>query len=288
VAMRVAVLGTGIMGGAMARNIARAGHEVVAWNRTREKAEPLRDDGVEVVDSPGAATDGADVVLTMLADGPAVEQVARDAIDGDLLWIQSSTVGIEWTERLAKLAAERGVEFVDAPVTGTKQPAEEGKLVVLASGPESIRERCEPIFDAIGSRTLWLGEAGTGTRVKLVSNSWLVSLTEAVAETLALAEATGVDPKLFLELIQGGPLDFPYAQLKGKMIVERDFEVSFPLELAAKDARLALEAAERAGIDPVLLRAVAERMRQATELGHGRDDMAATWYATAPDTARSD
>src|SRR4051812_2169141 len=220
--MRVAVLGTGIMGGPMARNIARAGHEGGAWNRTREKAEPLRDDGVEVVDSPGAAAEGAGVVLTMLADGPAVEQVARDAIDGDLLWIQSSTVGIEWTERLARLAAERGVEFVDAPVVGTKQPAEDGKLVVLASGPESVRERCEPIFDAIGSRTLWLSEAGTGTRAKLVANSWVLSVTEAVAETLAFAQATGVDPKLFLELIQGGPLDSPYAQLKGKMIVERD------------------------------------------------------------------
>lgn len=281
--MRVAVLGTGIIGSAMARNIARAGHDVTAWNRTREKAEALSTDGVEVAESPAAATEGADAVLTILADGPAVDHLAREAIEAGPVWIQSGTVGIEWIERLSELAAERGVEFVDAPVLGTRQPAEAGELMVLASGPDSARARCEPIFEVIGSRTLWLGEAGAGTRVKLVMNSWLLSLTEAVAETLALAEATGVDPAQFLDLIAGGPLDSGYAQLKGKLILDdATDQASFPLEHAAKDASLVVEAAERAGMDPALMRAVKERMRQAIELGHGRDDMAATYLASAP------
>src|SRR4051812_1542717 len=148
--MTVAVLGTGTMGAPMAVNIARAGQTVRAWNRTAAKAEGL--DGVEAAATVAEAVEGADLVVTMLADGDAVEQVAREALPamGDgTVWLQMSTVGIEATERLALLAQERGVEFVDAPVIGTKQPAEQGKLTVLASGPREARERAKPVFDAV-------------------------------------------------------------------------------------------------------------------------------------------
>src|SRR5262249_30862011 len=152
-------------------NLQRAGFAVRAWNRTREKAEPLAADGAEVAGTPAEAADGADVVLTMLADGETVERVMTDggalaALPAGALWIQSSTVGVEATERLAALAAGRGVVFVDAPVLGTKQPAEDGKLVILASGPDEAQGRCTPIFEAIGQRTMWLGEAGLGTKLK--------------------------------------------------------------------------------------------------------------------------
>src|SRR4051794_15486868 len=190
----IAVLGTGIMGAPLARNLARAGFDVRVWNRSRDKAEPLAQDGATVAYEPAEATEGADLVLTMLADAGAVEQVmsdATDAFDGDETWLQMSTIGLDGTQRCADLAAERGIVFVDAPVVGTKAPAEAGELVVLASGPEGARHRCDPVFDAVGKKTVWLGEAGAGTRMKLVVNAWLVTLVEGLAETVALAEALG-------------------------------------------------------------------------------------------------
>src|SRR5215207_684394 len=269
----VAVLGTGIMGAAMARNLLWVGMEVRAWNRTREKAEPLAEDGAKVTDTP--------------ADAGAVEE----AVGGDVLpalaedgvWLQMSTVGTEWSDRLEKLAAERGVAYVDAPVLGTKQPAEQGALLVLASGPEEVRERSQPVFDAVGSKTLWLGPAGAGSRLKLVVNNWIVGLIGVLAETTALAEATGVDPSRFLEVIEGGPLGLPYAQIKGKMMIEEEFPTSFSLRLARKDAALVLEAAEKEGLRLAVAEADAARFDEALDAGHGEEDMAAVYHAARRD-----
>lgn len=283
----VAVLGTGTMGAPMARNLRAAELEVRAWNRTRAKAEPLIDDGITIADTPAEAARGAGALITMLADGDAVA-AAMGGSDGALAampeastWIQMSTVGIGATEELAASAAECGVAFVDAPVLGTKEPAEQGQLLVLGSGPQGQRERCRPIFDAVGATTRWLGEAGAGNRMKIVLNGWLLSLTEALAETIALAEALGVDPTEFLETIDGGPVGAPYAQLKGRAMIDRSFEPSFPLRLALKDAELVGEAALRKELELPLLRIVADQLARAAELGHGDEDMAATYWATA-------
>jgi 3-hydroxyisobutyrate dehydrogenase len=279
----VAVLGTGIMGAPMARNLAAAGHEVRAWNRSRERAAPLAADGVAVAGEVAEAVRGADVVVTMLADADAVLATVDAAGDlGGAVWAQMSTVGIAGTERCAALAAERGVAFVDAPVLGTRQPAEAGALTVLASGADEARAPCEPVFAAVGARTLWLGEAGAGTRLKLVANAWVLALTEATAETFALAEGLGLDPRQLLDVVAGGPLDVPYLRAKGQMILERDFPPAFSLRLAAKDARLVEEAAGRHGLDLPLLATVADRLGQGVEAGHGDEDMAATWRTSAP------
>jgi len=281
----VAVLGTGIMGGPMARKLARAGLEVRAWNRTREKADALADDGVNVAGSPAEAVRGADSLITMLADGEAVKAVAREALEAadGALWLQTSTVGLTATDELAQLAAGAGVPFVDSPVLGTKAPAEAGELVVLASGPDDAREQSRSVFEAIGKKTLWLGEAGAGTRMKLVLNSWLLALTAALAESIALARSLGVDPAAFLAVIDGAPMGSPYAQTKGKAILEaRLGQVSFPLKLAAKDAALVLDAAAReAGTEPELARAVRALFARALEQGHGGEDMAAVYHAAA-------
>jgi 3-hydroxyisobutyrate dehydrogenase len=284
----IAMLGTGTMGAPMARNLAAAGLDLRVWNRTREKADPLGAEGIEVAESAEEAVAGADVVVTMLADGDSVASVMEDggalaAMPDDALWLQMSTVGIAATETLATLAEERSVPFVDAPVLGTKAPAEQGTLQVLASGPEDQKDRCEPIFDAVGAATQWLGEAGAGTRTKLVLNNWLLSLTEGVAETIALAEALDVDPKVFLGTIEGGPLDSAYAQMKGGAMIERSFEPSFALSLARKDAGLVLEAAERHDQPAPLAEVVKRQMEKAEEAGHGDEDMAATYWASAPD-----
>jgi 3-hydroxyisobutyrate dehydrogenase len=277
--VRVAVLGAGTMGGPMARNIADAGIDVRVWNRTSERAEET---GLEVAETATDVVEGADVMLTMLADGDAVEEVAGDALASlpdDAVWLQMSTVGIAANEMLAKLAADRGVAFVDAPVSGTKQPAEEGELVVLASGPKEARERVKPVFDAVGSKTVELGEAGEGTRLKLVLNAWLAALVDSLAETIAFAEAIDVDPSRFLGAIEGGPLGPAYAQLKGKMMIEREFPASFSLELMRKDAGLVLEAAERHDFDAPMMETVARVFDRAIEAGHGDEDMAAAFCA---------
>jgi 3-hydroxyisobutyrate dehydrogenase len=279
----IAALGTGVMGAPMARNLARAGHEVRAWNRSPAKAAPLRDDGVDVREDPGAAAAGADVVLTMLSDAGAVLDVARQAglAEGQIWW-QASTIGLEGTDQCAALARQAGATLVDAPVLGTRLPAEEGKLVILASGPDEALDACAPLFDAVGQRTMRLGAAGTATRLKLAVNSWVLAVTQGTAETIALAQALGLDPTWVFQALEGGALDLPYFRMKGKLMLDDDFPASFALALAAKDARLVAEAAEGHGADLPIARAIAERFAQATQAGHGDEDMAATYRLSRP------
>jgi 3-hydroxyisobutyrate dehydrogenase len=276
----VAVLGTGTIGKPVARNLARAGFRVRAWNRTREHAAGLVDDGVSVAESPAEAVAEADVVITLLTDSRAVEDVmdgqgAAAAARAGATWIQSSTVGVSATERLARLADEHALVFVDAPVLGTREPAEKGELLVFASGTEAAKSTCEPVFGVIGKGTRWVGEVGLGTRFKLVVNAWLLALVEGAAEAIALARALGIDPNDFLQAVAGGPLDTPYLQLKGRMMIGRRFDPSFKASLAEKDARLVLEAGREAGLDLLLVEAVEKAYARAIELGHGDEDMAA-------------
>ena len=284
----VAVLGAGgIMGLPMARNLARAGFDVRAWNRSRDKAEPLSGDGVRVTAAPAEASDGADIVLTMLSDADAVigamsgENGALATMAGPAVWLQMSTIGEEGTERCARLAQEHGIGFLDAPVLGTKGPAEQGTLVVMASGPEALRSLVQRVLDVVGGRTMWVGEAGAGTALKLVVNSWVLSVVEAGAEAIALAEGLGLDPALLFEALDGGPLDVAYLRTKGRAMVERSFEPSFRLSLAAKDAGLVEQAAARRGLDLPLHRVIRERMAQGAEQ-HGDKDMSATYLTSTP------
>jgi 3-hydroxyisobutyrate dehydrogenase len=162
-------------------------------------------------------------------------------------------------------------------VLGTKAPAEAGQLIVLASGPVTALERCRPVFEAIGARTLELGDAGAGTRLKLVVNGWVLAVTQATAETVALAEALGLGAERFFEAVEGGPLDLAYARAKAAVMADEDAPTSFGLALAAKDGALVVEAAEQAGADVPLARAVAGRLREGAEAGLGDEDMAATY-----------
>jgi 3-hydroxyisobutyrate dehydrogenase len=283
----VVVLGSGIMGAAVARNLLKAGMEVRVWNRSHDKAEPLGENGAKIADSLTEAARGAGFLVTMLSDADVVAEVVREdvlsALAKGAVWLQLSTVGVEGNKQLAEIAAENGVAYVDAPVLGTKQPAEQGQLVVLASGPEEVREQCDPIFAAIGSRTLWLGAAGVASRLKLVTNAWIAGLLGALAETVAFAEAVGVEPELFFEAIEGGPLDAPFARMKGKMMIEKDFATSFTLRLARKDAGLMIEAAEANGQRLKIIEAVKARYEEAIAAGHGEEDMAAVYRAVAAD-----
>jgi 3-hydroxyisobutyrate dehydrogenase len=283
----VAVLGTGIMGFPMARNLAAAEFDARAWNRTGEKAQPLAEHGVTVIATPAEAADGVDVLVTMLADADAVAAAVENLRDIPV-WAQMSTVGLQDSKRLAGLAGERGMGYVDAPVLGTKQPAEQAQLVVLAAGAAALREAADPVFDAVGRKTVWLGEEpGAATRLKLVLNHWILGMIENIGETIAFAEALGVDPQAFLSSIEGGNMDSPYAQIKGKAILADELEPSFPLRLARKDIGLILDAAAEAGIDTPILEVAAQQFDRAVELGHGDKDMAATVHAARPSAAPS-
>ncbi len=282
----VALLGTGIMGVPIGRNLLEAGFDVRAWNRSRDKAEPLAAAGATLGDGPADAVAGADAIVTMLSDADAVVAVtdgAFGAADDDAIWLQMSTVGVAGTERLTARAAEAGLAYVDCPVLGTRKPAEDGELVVLASGPPAALATAAPVFEAIGARTIELGDGpGAATRLKLVLNTWVLSLTAGLAETIAVADALGVDGARFLNVIEGGPLDAGYAQMKGATMLERDYEPSFPLRLAHKDARLVIEAVDDQDLDPILADAVRRRFAEAEEIGHGDADMAAAYEAASP------
>jgi 3-hydroxyisobutyrate dehydrogenase len=277
--LTVALLGTGTMGGPMARNIADAGITVRVWNRSREKAEALADVAT-VSDTVADAVDGADVVITMLWDADTVADTmeqARGHLSADAIWVQASTVGIDASDRLSALADDLGVAYVDAPVLGTKKPAEDGALVVLASGPGDAKDTLTAVFDAVGSRTLWVGEAGAGQRLKLVANAWVATVLEGIADSLTLARDLGLDPSLFLDAVKGGAMDAPYVQLKGAAMLAGSFDPAFTLAGALKDVDLVIEAAAGTGTDLGLIPGVRDHLARGVEAGHGDLDMAATY-----------
>lgn len=277
-APRVCVLGTGTMGAGMARNLAAAGLDTRAWNRTPARAAPLADAGVTVVDDLAEAVRDADVIVTMLWDVDTVEQVLREAAGGwsaDAVLLQTSTVGTEGADRLADVADELGLRYVDAPVQGTRQPAEQGTLVVLASGPDDTRPMLAPVLAAIGSRTLWLGEAGTGSRLKLATNAFVVTVTASLAESMAVASALGVEPATFLDAIAGGPLESPFVAKKGRAMAAQDYTPAFAVDGGLKDTRLIVAAAAAAGLDVPLTDAASTRLAALSAQGYGGEDIAA-------------
>ena len=269
--MEIAALGTGKMGAPIAHRLAEAGHAVRAWNRTPEKAEGL---GAEVADTPARAVEGAEVLITMLADGPVTE-AAVPPLAPETLWVQMGTVGVDETARFA----ERHPRYLDAPVLGSTPHAKSGELVVFASGATEP----DGLFDPLATRVLRLGdEPGTATQLKLVVNLWLSDLVEALAETFALSESLGLDPRSFLDAITGMPMDTPYAHLKGGKMLSGDYSATFALELALKDVRLALAAARDAGVELPVAEATEARYAKAVELGHGGKDTAAAYLAAKP------
>lgn len=275
----VAVLGTGTMGIGMARSLLRNGFDVQVWNRTKKRAEPLGHDGATVADSAAQACEGADVVLLMLFDTEAVRQTLADAAAGlsaDTVILQSSTIGPAGMAEIGRQAADAGWSLLDTPVLGTKQPAEQGKLVVLASGPPALRERAQAVFDAIGSRTVWAGdELGRASALKLACNSWVAALTAAAAQALALARGAGLDPQLVLDTLGGGPSDSPYLHVKGESMISGEYPVSFALDGVRKDLDLMAELAVATGTGAPLLDCLRSVYAQASTLGHGGDDLAA-------------
>jgi 3-hydroxyisobutyrate dehydrogenase len=268
------------MGAAMARSLLRAGLRVGVWDRTPAKADRLTGAGATAHPGPDVAAANADVVITMLPDGPAVTSVAVDqgmlkALRPRAIWSQMGTIGVRATEELVGTVARLrpDVQFVDAPVSGTRGPAEAGQLHILASGPEPSRQPLETIFRAIGSRTMWLGEAGEGSRLKLVLNSWLAFLMEGIAESVALADTLGVDHLVLADALRGSPLEAPAAQAKLAKIVAGDETPDFALRWATKDIDLAL--AESGTTTLPVAAAISRRWHELVNAGLGQADVSA-------------
>ncbi len=279
----VAFLGTGRMGAPMAANLARAGFEVRAWDRTTTHAAALTQDDAIVAASPADAVRGAGILITMLADGPATEETWNGpdglamAAGPGLIWIQMATVGLDWTQRLANTAITHGISFFDAPVSGSQGPAQAGELTILASGPSWMRASVDPVFTALGRATAWLGPAGNGTRAKLVLNNWLADLAETTAETLTFAEHLGLDPAAIVDLLESTPLGSPYAVQKARSMLASDYAPAFALKHALKDADLAAQAAQESGTELAVTSALLPRWRRAAASGHADDDLAAIY-----------
>ncbi|MGR6320145.1 NAD(P)-dependent oxidoreductase [Micromonospora soli] len=262
----------------MAANIIRAGLTTVVWNRRPEPARGLGEQGAEVATSPADAVRQADVVVTMVTDADAVRSIAVDqgmlaALPDGAVWAQMSTIGVTETERLAELvgAQRPGVTLVDAPVAGSRGPAQQGKLVVLASGPEQVQARVAPVFDAVGQQTVWVGPVGAGSRLKLVNNLVLAFVAEGVAAAVALGDTLGLDRSTVLQALRGSPLVSPWAAEKLERIGRDDFTPQYSLDLALKDVDLALREV-RPGRFPAA-EALAAEWRRAVEQGLGRDDL---------------
>jgi 3-hydroxyisobutyrate dehydrogenase len=246
----VAVLGIGAMGHGMATSALRAGIPTIVWNRAPEPARDLAELGAEVTETVADAVRRAAIVVTMVTDGDAVISIARDqgmlaALTPGAIWVQMSTIGVAGIERVAALAEKErpDIMLLDAPVSGSKEPAEHGQLTIFASGSDNARARVSPLFDALGQRTIWVGPVGSGTRLKIVNNTWLAFAAEAVAASVALARRLGLETETVVDALAGGPLVSPWQAAKLQRILENDFSAQFALTLALKDVHLALEAA---------------------------------------------
>jgi 3-hydroxyisobutyrate dehydrogenase len=283
---RLAVLGLGTMGAAMAGTARRAGLPLVVWNRNPAAATELAAAGAEVAPSVTDAVKQSDVVITMVTNAEAVTSIAIDqgllrALKPGAVWAQMGTIGVEATERIAASVTDQRPDtyFVDAPVSGSKLPAEQGNLLIFASGSDDARPRVAPVFDAIGQRTVWLGPAGYGSRMKLVNNVLLAFTAEGVANSFALAHRLGLDTASVIDAFDGGPLVSRWESGKFRRIAQGDYSEEFALALALKDVDLALS---EAGPDrfPVLA-ALSQEWNQIVDRGLGHQDITVVTEALA-------
>jgi 3-hydroxyisobutyrate dehydrogenase-like beta-hydroxyacid dehydrogenase len=276
--MRVAFLGLGIMGRSMAANLAKAGHEVTVWNRTPGKEV----EGARTAASPAEATQGAEVVWMCVSDTKAVEGVlfgpqgGHESLTEGVIIADSSTISPSATRQFAERLRAKGVQYVDAPMTGSKAGAESGTLIFIVGGEEPAIEKLKPLFAAMGKKIFRMGETGKGQAAKLVMNLQIALIYEGFAEALTLATKLGVDVNALVPLIQASMVHSGVVEYKAPFVLKRDFSPNFPLRLMHKDLRLALEAAKELRVRLPGLETVEEIYDVADEDGHGDLDYAAT------------
>jgi len=277
--VRVGLLGVGLMGSAMGHRLLDRGIEVIAWDHTPEHARALEERGAERAENPSGVVLDADVVITMLPTAPIILDVVEPLLEDwpeATIWLQTSSVGATEADQLVEVAEAHAVTLVDAPVSGSTHPAEEGELTILASGPDSARASVDPVFEALGSRILWVGEAGMGSRLKMAANHWMIAMTAALAESMHLCQAMGLDQRQFIELLDGGPLGSAYGLQKLDEMRRHEYPLGFPVRLALKDLELVREVAQSSQAAMPVLDVVLERFMSASE-GHADEDLASVY-----------
>lgn len=277
---RIGVCGLGLMGRGIAANYVKKGWPTVVWNRTAAAAQAIA--GAEVAPSPRALAAEVDYVVTSLSTPAAVEAVGAELLAGaraGLRWIETSTIGSEASLRLAAAAAARGVAYLEAPVTGSKNGARDGTLVVMTGGPAELHAECEPVIAAFAARIIHTGPVGAAAVVKLVGNTIITFMLEGLAEGAVLARRAGVPLDKLLEVVQASGFASPYWAFKGGAMARRDFETHFSLELLHKDQALALREGALRGVPLPGLAACHQVTASARALGHADKDIAAQLLA---------
>jgi 3-hydroxyisobutyrate dehydrogenase-like beta-hydroxyacid dehydrogenase len=280
---RTAFIGLGIMGAPMAANLARAGIEVVAWNRTRAKAEALASehDTVAVADTPAQAAESAGTVITMVPDVPEVERVlfgdqgAAEGLGEGGLAIDMSTIAPSASRSIGERLATGGIAFLDAPVTGSRPKAEDGTLTIMAGGPEEAYARAVPLFEAMGELLVHVGPQGHGSTVKLINNTLAAVNAAALAEGIALAERSGVDLGKAMRVVASGSGESTMRALKSEPMIDHDYEPLFKLEHMLKDVRYFLAESRSLELGAQVAGTAAELYTEAAGSGHAEEDFAA-------------
>jgi 3-hydroxyisobutyrate dehydrogenase len=284
--VRVGLLGVGLMGSAMARRLLDRDIAVVTWDRDPEAVRALEGRGGRPAARPSEVLSGTGVVITMLPTADIVLDVVEPLLEDwpeDTVWLQMSSVGAAEADRLAQIAEAHGITLVDAPVSGSTHPAEQGELTILASGSDTARIAVEPIFDALASRVLWVGEAGMGSRLKMAANHWMITMVGALAESMHLCQAMGLDQQHFVELLDGGPLGSVYAVQKLEEMRRHEYPAGFPVRLALKDLQLVREVEQSSRAAMPLLDVVLERFMTASQ-DLADQDLAAIYELGGPAT----
>ena len=287
---RVGLVGVGLMGSAMGRRLLARGMQVIAWDREPDHLSTLVKSGAQAARSPAEVIEGSHIVITMLPTAEVVLDVIEPLVDewpGGTIWLQMSSVGAAEADRITQVATAHGITLVDAPVSGSTHPAEEGRLTILASGPPSARADLAPVLDALATRVQWVGEAGMGSRLKLAANHWMIASVAALAETMHLCEAMGLDQQQLVALLDGGPLGSPYALEKLGEMRRHEYPPGFPVRLALKDLRLVREVAGSQNVSMPVLDAVLQRFSEA-DAQHAEEDLAAVYELGSPATPRPD
>jgi 3-hydroxyisobutyrate dehydrogenase len=279
-AEKVAFLGLGIMGRPQAANVCRAGFDLTVWNRTRERAESFAEEhrGVEVAESPAEAARGADVVISMVPDGPEVEEVLFAAADGmaeGALAVDMSTIAPTASVSIGRRLGERGIQFLDAPVTGSRPKAEDGTLTIMVGGQAGDFERAKPVLEAMGQLVVHVGPSGHGEMIKLINNTLAAINAAGLAEALLLAQAANLDTDKLRQVVASGSGASTMLSLKAEPMIERDFEPLFKLEHMLKDVRHCIREADALGVELPVAKAVESLYSRAAEIGLGGQDFAA-------------
>jgi 3-hydroxyisobutyrate dehydrogenase-like beta-hydroxyacid dehydrogenase len=278
---RIGFAGLGLMGSRMAQNLLKKGFETSVWNRTREKAEALGKLGARVAASPRELAERSDVVVACLADPPAVERLvfAEDGLLGGVRkgfrYIECSTVSPDTTRKVQAALRERGADALEAPVTGSKNGAEQGTLLYMTGGERAVHDELLPVMMAMGAKAIYCGTMGQGSAMKLIGNSFISLMLEALCEGIVVGKRFGLPIETILEVVQASGFASPYFAFKGNAIAKRDFSEHFKIDLLVKDQNLMLEAASAARVPMPGLAAVREVFQSARAQGFGAEDICA-------------